>query len=383
MNSKQIVNNEVKKINNIYPGHSNAGLGLDNFFQEKVYKKIFSFFKNIGFDQVENKDKISKNIYVFKKRNSMIYTYITTNNWDNSSKNNLIEKFKLGIPIQDNFIKSKILNNNIRNNVFIFSPYVPLKEDKHFNKDSFDFKNMKLIVLNNNEFINVTKRKSAFNMTNRWIYIEEILRGGNKNNTLKALSLSEFQSLINNTSPKKDSIENILQEYQYKLKGLPSNLEKKSKEQYIKYMERYVKKIRNPIGQYHFRQDLINEVKNNSNNKYIDMLHSIEQYNNHFLKENLIIASHIKEFSKLNDKDAFDFNNGLLLPTYVDTFFDQKLITFNYKDGKSIVSQRLSNTIPKNITKQLQNLTIENSYLTADRKKYLELHNKDFKVLDK
>lgn len=57
--------------------------------------------------------------------------------------------------------------------------------------------------------------------------------------------------------------------------------------------------------------------------------------------ERLLIASHIKAFSKCNHYEKYDMGNGLLLISNYDLLFDKYLITFN-DEGYVIVSESIS-----------------------------------------
>lgn len=55
----------------------------------------------------------------------------------------------------------------------------------------------------------------------------------------------------------------------------------------------------------------------------------------------LLIASHIKPFSKCEDFERQDPNNGFLLASHIDALFDKNFISF-YNDGTIIISERVS-----------------------------------------
>lgn len=87
----------------------------------------------------------------------------------------------------------------------------------------------------------------------------------------------------------------------------------------------------------------------------------------------LLIASHIKEWSKAKNEERVDVNNGLLLCTLHDSLFDKHLITFD-KDGKIIISSRLTqkDMMLCNIS---SNSKIE---MTPEIEKYMEFHRNMF-----
>jgi len=95
----------------------------------------------------------------------------------------------------------------------------------------------------------------------------------------------------------------------------------------------------------------------------------------HFNKLDILIASHIVPWSKSNDHERLDVNNGLLLsPTY-DALFDKYLITFDNK-GKIQLSDQIEFDAFKKIgvsgKEQIDDLSIYNIH-------YLDRHNQIFK----
>ena len=85
----------------------------------------------------------------------------------------------------------------------------------------------------------------------------------------------------------------------------------------------------------------------------------------------VLIASHIKPFIKLEESEAYDPNNGLLLSRTMDSLFDLKYISFN-DEGQIIFSKRLSQTVRTFLEKQ--NYSLDQTILTEKRKMYLEYH---------
>lgn len=83
----------------------------------------------------------------------------------------------------------------------------------------------------------------------------------------------------------------------------------------------------------------------------------------------LLIASHIKEYSKSENDEAIDFNNGLLLCSMHDKLFDKGLITFD-DTGNIIISSKLSINDRK-ILDSLHKAKIE---IRDEQKKYLKWH---------
>lgn len=88
--------------------------------------------------------------------------------------------------------------------------------------------------------------------------------------------------------------------------------------------------------------------------------------------EELLIASHIKPWSKSISKERLDLNNVLLLCSYHDSLFDKGFISFD-DNGEIIISDTLTeeDLITLNISRKLK---IE---LKEEQKEYLEYHRKN------
>ena len=86
---------------------------------------------------------------------------------------------------------------------------------------------------------------------------------------------------------------------------------------------------------------------------------------------NLLVASHIKPWSKSNKDEKVDINNGLLLCPNHDRLFDRGFISFDTK-GKIIVSKSLSkeNIVKLNLK---EDFSIE---INNENKKYFDYHRK-------
>lgn len=83
----------------------------------------------------------------------------------------------------------------------------------------------------------------------------------------------------------------------------------------------------------------------------------------------LLVASHIKPYSKSGEDEKFDPNNGLLLCSLHDAIFDKGLITFI--DGKLVFSSKIDNDnkiINKTISKKPN--------IHSDMVNYMKYHNK-------
>ena len=121
--------------------------------------------------------------------------------------------------------------------------------------------------------------------------------------------------------------------------------------------------VKSRVGQSKFRKNLISQfdickcrIKNCPVNK-------IE-----FLK-----ASHILEWSKSNEKEKVDPNNGLLLCPIHDFLFDSHFISFT-NDGKILISK----DVPINLYNDFNISFNSKINVFEENKKYLEKHRKIF-----
>lgn len=108
---------------------------------------------------------------------------------------------------------------------------------------------------------------------------------------------------------------------------------------------------------------------------------------NYATEGTLLRASHIKEYSKCKDKngrinpnEAYDVNNGLLITADADALFDKHLITINPADGIIIFSKNISSDLKSQLKFSKK---IDSSFLTKERKKYLQFHYNSFNELEK
>ena len=88
----------------------------------------------------------------------------------------------------------------------------------------------------------------------------------------------------------------------------------------------------------------------------------------------MLRASHIKAWSKSNDAEKLDANNGLLLCAHHDALFDKHLISFD-ADGKVIVSSLLS-------ADEIDSLGIsteDSISMDPSREKYMRVHRREVK----
>jgi predicted restriction endonuclease len=86
-----------------------------------------------------------------------------------------------------------------------------------------------------------------------------------------------------------------------------------------------------------------------------------------------LVASHIKPFIQcLNDDEAYDPNNGLLLSRNMDILFDQGYISFN-DDGTIIYSPQLN----KDVITHLDNYKLDSIFINENRIQYFDYHRKN------
>jgi len=87
-------------------------------------------------------------------------------------------------------------------------------------------------------------------------------------------------------------------------------------------------------------------------------------------EKEILVASHIKPWSKCSNEERLDENNGLLLVPNYDKLFDIGLITFGEK-GELLISNVLSEENIKKLSLRSTNfhdIVLENE----DRKRYLK-----------
>lgn len=90
--------------------------------------------------------------------------------------------------------------------------------------------------------------------------------------------------------------------------------------------------------------------------------------------ENMLIGSHIKEWTSSTDTEKLDVNNGLLLCAHHDALFDKHLISFQ-DDGSLIVSPLITPAESTNLRlTEIKKLTV-----TDEMKPYLAYHRNKLK----
>ena len=93
--------------------------------------------------------------------------------------------------------------------------------------------------------------------------------------------------------------------------------------------------------------------------------------------KNLLIASHIKPYSKCEDTyDAMNPNNGLLMCPICDKLFEQaNYITIDYKTGNVIYDTNIED---EKSLQYLHDCTVSYDYIDCERRHYLKWHNEAF-----
>ena len=89
----------------------------------------------------------------------------------------------------------------------------------------------------------------------------------------------------------------------------------------------------------------------------------------------LLIASHIKPWSRSDDNEKLSYENGLLLCPIHDKLFDSGYISFN-DDGSILISPLLTgmNLIFTNVKSEMH---LKEEIISAEMKQYLEYHRKN------
>lgn len=108
----------------------------------------------------------------------------------------------------------------------------------------------------------------------------------------------------------------------------------------------------------------------------------IEMHGEHCLlcdvtNRELLVASHIKQASVCNIEEKADYQNGFLLCAIHDKLFDRFLITFNFFNGKIVISPALTER-EKEIFQLDENYQLPKHILTPERIKYLMWHNEEY-----
>jgi putative restriction endonuclease len=86
----------------------------------------------------------------------------------------------------------------------------------------------------------------------------------------------------------------------------------------------------------------------------------------------VLIASHIKPFSKCNEIEAYDANNGILLSRNMDVLFDLGYITFD-NNGKIIFATQLH----QDVINFVSNYSLDKIFLNDKRLTFLDFHRNE------
>ena len=95
-----------------------------------------------------------------------------------------------------------------------------------------------------------------------------------------------------------------------------------------------------------------------------------------------LIASHIKPFKDCmkqgKENEAYDPENGLLLNTVIDSYFDKFKVSVD-NDGKILINK----SVPDIFKNEFTNYCLDEQILTPKRREYLEYHRKIFNERNK
>ena len=117
--------------------------------------------------------------------------------------------------------------------------------------------------------------------------------------------------------------------------------------------------VKQRVGQSGYRERLLTKYKNRC---------ALCGLNNILL----LRASHIKEWSKSDNKERLDVNNGILLCTLHDSLFDKHLISFDV-DGNILISKvKVKNELEKYICSKTNIPTKNISYKKAEKNDEIE-----------
>lgn len=92
--------------------------------------------------------------------------------------------------------------------------------------------------------------------------------------------------------------------------------------------------------------------------------------------ESVMVASHIVPASESNVIEKADCENGLLLCALHDKLFDRYLISFDFLTGKLIYADSLKGKLDE--YQLSDDLSLEDRFMTDERKDYLMKHNMAF-----
>ncbi len=124
-------------------------------------------------------------------------------------------------------------------------------------------------------------------------------------------------------------------------------------------------RVRDPYLQRLYKKELINEFKEKYKCNSAKCVMEKLAYP-------ILIASHIKPYSKCLKKEEFDPDNGLLLSKNMDSLFDNGYITFK-EDGEVEVSPQLD----CEVAKYVKQFKIDSKIYNEKRKEYMKYHKEN------
>jgi hypothetical protein len=206
------------------------------------------------------------------------------------------------------------------------------------------------------------------------------------NELIKHKSISKSIYSLNNGQEINDIIEKYLSIGELAEKNKRgNNMYRAALEKFKEYLENEEK-----YDLYVAKEDIINEISK-IENKFIENTEreviikariGQTEFKNRLLKKyqrcvlcnidipELLIASHIKPWTKSNNNEKVDFNNGLLLCPLHDKLFDLGFISFD-SNGNIRISNRINNELYKELNINV-NINID---IDQNMKKYILWHN--------
>jgi predicted restriction endonuclease len=187
---------------------------------------------------------------------------------------------------------------------------------------------------------------------NKYLSVHELRQKNITGNNMYSAALKKYKEFLKLENQKYDlyvSKNDIDKE----IKSIEDNLEK------IKEKER-LSIIKSRIGQSNFKRGLVKKYEK-------CLLCDIDM-------PELLIASHIKPWSKSNDNEKLDLNNGLLICCLHDKLFDLGLISFN-DSGKIEISNKIDKSLYSSLKiEENQGINVNVNVQTIE---YLTWHNKN------
>ena len=316
----------------------------------------FSEYKGESFNSNYSKNGSNKQYerFNFASYDGYVYGYVRCSNIEKNGLNKKRINFKNNDDEVNDLTVIFFSRKNKNQKYFIVGWYenaTALKEimtreiyDSYGNKIENHY-NLK--VASNNAFLIPEKLRNIEikinNLRSSWIwYTDTAERYEYAINILKQIDKYKEQNILN-------------QEYFNNLYSPNGNVNQKK--EFLMKEKEYYSKAR--IGQEYFRKILIDKWKKC-------------QITN-ITNQELLFASHIKEFCECDCFEAYDIDNGLLLSPLFDRLFDRHLISFS-QNGQIVYSQLIENL--DYIKSQVINNKI---HMNDNQKKYMMEHFKKLK----